>query len=350
MRVAGLAIVVGAALVATVATPRVFAAGEFNMGVKAGGIRLGGQVSGAAVTAESLRHKVVMLQFWGLQCPPCIASMPKLEALHQELGPAGLVIIGAHAQGGPADRLLAGVKELGVTFPIVEEASVDGGMDFSGIPHCMVFDHTGACIFRGSPTDAAGSVAAAVRAAPAGVLEGRRLQKLAALEGKLRNESAFGQVLREVEAKLSAKDAALVEEARFVVEKLTGRGRAMLDEARDCRADDPCKAADLVQRCAASFKGCAIGTEATGLIREWKKDKAFVAACRAGQQLEQLRAFRERAGIGKGQPNATAALPPVLRRQIEELVRGVHKSAPGSEMARQADAIAAEFGLGGSGS
>lgn len=165
MRCLGCVIVAAAALAAGGDGGAAVAADDFNMGVTTAGIRLGGHVSGPQVTSESLAHRVVLLEFWGVHCPPCIASMPKLEEAHKELAPLGLVVVGAHAQGGPADAVRKTAADLGVTFTIVEEATVQGGQDFNGIPHCMLFDHTGTCVYRGSPFRAHDAIVAAVKAA-----------------------------------------------------------------------------------------------------------------------------------------------------------------------------------------
>ncbi len=98
------------------------------------GLQLGRHVSGPACTAESLAHRPVLLEFWGIHCPPCLKSMPLLEEMHRTLGPQGLVVIGAHAQDGSADEIRAAVTQREVTFTIVEQAVVQGGMDFTGIP------------------------------------------------------------------------------------------------------------------------------------------------------------------------------------------------------------------------
>ncbi len=45
---------------------------------------------------EELRGKVVLLEFWGYWCGPCIGMMPELMKLHDEYAEYGLVIIGVH--------------------------------------------------------------------------------------------------------------------------------------------------------------------------------------------------------------------------------------------------------------
>lgn len=259
-------------------------AGAENMQVTTADIALGGHVSGPTVGPDGLLGHVVVLEFWGLHCAPCIASMPQLEALHRELAPHGLVVIGAHVQGGTADDLRKGVADLGVTFTIVEGAMVNGGMDYRGIPHCMVFDHTGKCLYRGSPGEAHDIVVAAAQAAPPAILAGRTFAKLAPLAQALKNEAQVGSVLQRARPLVDSQDADTADEARFIVDRIEGRGRQMLEEARGLADADPAAAAALMQRCMVAFKGSDIGAEAGRQLADWKKDKDFQAAVRAGLQ------------------------------------------------------------------
>jgi len=323
-------VVVGITIAAVAATAR-----GANMEITTAGISLGAAVSGPTIPADGLTGRVVVLEFWGVNCPPCIASMPGLEDLHRRLGPQGLVVVGAHAQGGHADEVRNVVNHLGVTFPIVENATVEGGMDFSGIPHCMVFDHTGKCVFRGSPGDAHDVVLAAVQSAPAAILAGRSLAKLAQLGQILKNEAMCGNVLKRATSMLESPDAETAEEARYVVDRIEGRGRAMLEEARSLKESDPAAASAVLQRCVAAFKGSAIGTDAGALLQEWRKDKDFQSAIKAGQQVARLEALQAAA------QRAPGGVPPQIRSQALEIVKGIEKGWPGSAAAARAAEILA---------
>ncbi|MEM7436417.1 MAG: TlpA disulfide reductase family protein [Myxococcota bacterium] len=50
--------------------------------------------TGVPVNLESLRGKVVLLDFWASWCGPCKQEMPVLEALHKKYKSQGLVIVG----------------------------------------------------------------------------------------------------------------------------------------------------------------------------------------------------------------------------------------------------------------
>ena len=66
---------------------------------------------------KDLKGKVVVLDFWGVWCPPCRAAMPKLKQLYSQHKDDGLVIIGVHTtrQG---ERMANFVKEQKLPWPI----------------------------------------------------------------------------------------------------------------------------------------------------------------------------------------------------------------------------------------
>ena len=42
-------------------------------------------IHGPKITASSLKGKVVFFEYWGINCPPCIASMPHLQELQDNV-------------------------------------------------------------------------------------------------------------------------------------------------------------------------------------------------------------------------------------------------------------------------
>jgi peroxiredoxin len=49
---------------------------------------------GEYITLEDLKGKVVMLDFWGTWCPPCVASVPELRNLYNRYSKESFVLIG----------------------------------------------------------------------------------------------------------------------------------------------------------------------------------------------------------------------------------------------------------------
>lgn len=51
-------------------------------------------LDGKTIDLDEYRGKVVLLEFWATWCPPCVAGIPKVKALHEKYGPSGFEVIG----------------------------------------------------------------------------------------------------------------------------------------------------------------------------------------------------------------------------------------------------------------
>lgn len=57
----------------------------------------------APVSLAGLEGKVVLLDFWGIWCTPCIAALPELEALSKALPASDFTLIGVHTRSKAAE-------------------------------------------------------------------------------------------------------------------------------------------------------------------------------------------------------------------------------------------------------
>lgn len=112
----------------------------------------GKSVSGPSVTMGKLSGKGVVLECWGVKCPPCVASLPHMQELSEKHKDT-LVVIGAECQGHSAKEIAVVTKKAGVQYAIVSGLTKTP-IQFSGIPKVFVFDAKGKLIFDGSPFDA----------------------------------------------------------------------------------------------------------------------------------------------------------------------------------------------------
>lgn len=78
-------------------------------------------LEGHAVTLESLRGSVVIVDFWASWCEPCADSMPVLESLYTRFRADGLRVVGV-SQDRSADNIAPFLRRHPVTFPIVHDA------------------------------------------------------------------------------------------------------------------------------------------------------------------------------------------------------------------------------------
>jgi len=75
-------------------------------------------LTGELLSSDSLRGKVVLVNFWATWCAPCRAEMPVLEAMYQRHKEKGFVIVGLAVDQAPPASVAAFVRERGVTYPI----------------------------------------------------------------------------------------------------------------------------------------------------------------------------------------------------------------------------------------
>jgi thiol-disulfide isomerase/thioredoxin len=75
----------------------------------------GADVDGKPFALADLKGKVVLVDFWATWCPPCVASIPALEALVHKYGDQGFVILGVnvdamHEDAKDQNAALQGVR------------------------------------------------------------------------------------------------------------------------------------------------------------------------------------------------------------------------------------------------
>lgn len=77
------------------------------------------------LTLQSLRGKVVLLEFWTYSCINSLRTLPHLEAWYDAYHRYGLVIIGVHTPEfgfeHVASNVAAAIKRLGIRYPVVQD-------------------------------------------------------------------------------------------------------------------------------------------------------------------------------------------------------------------------------------
>ncbi len=77
---------------------------------------------GAPLTLASLRHKVVLVDFWTYSCINCQRALPHVEAWYRAYAKYGLVVVGVHTPEFAFEHVISNVvaeaAQLGVRYPI----------------------------------------------------------------------------------------------------------------------------------------------------------------------------------------------------------------------------------------
>jgi thiol-disulfide isomerase/thioredoxin len=110
-----------------------------------------GWKNGCPLRLADLRGKVVVLEFWGHWCGPCVAAMPNLMALHDKYKDRGLVIIAVH------DDSVDSIEEMDRKLPEAREKAWSG----RALPFLVALDGGGQTRVAGTGTFASGATTAA---------------------------------------------------------------------------------------------------------------------------------------------------------------------------------------------
>ena len=99
---------------------------------------------GAAISTDTLRGKVAIVDFWATWCEPCKKSFPKLEELNVKYRSSGLQIVGV-SEDGDADGIPMFAKGLGTKFPLVwdQDKSIAAKWQPKSMPCTFIVDKNG---------------------------------------------------------------------------------------------------------------------------------------------------------------------------------------------------------------
>jgi len=102
-------------------------------------------LDGQSLTSETLRGKVVLVNFWATWCPPCRIEMPGFQAVYDRKRSQGFVVLGISTDAGGSDGVRAFLAAHRITYPVAM-ASASVVRDFGGasvLPTSFLIDRQG---------------------------------------------------------------------------------------------------------------------------------------------------------------------------------------------------------------
>lgn len=100
---------------------------------------------------ESLRGRVVLLEFWRTWCGPCRQQVRHLNELHERYQADGLVTVAVSVE--EAELLRSTADELGVTYATArtEGGEAEALYGIRSVPRAFLIDRAGVLVWAGHP-------------------------------------------------------------------------------------------------------------------------------------------------------------------------------------------------------
>lgn len=244
--------------------------------------------SGPKIKESDLAGKVVMVDQWGINCPPCRALLPAMQKLWNANKSKPFMLIGAHCQGRNPEKVKELVDANKLTYPIYDWAGLsDPPSSGGGLPFMYVVDHRGKVVYSGrnhSEAEAAVQKAIAAIGAMPTLCGGVSLQAFKSMEKSLVLGKPIKNQVKTLKAavkKGEAKSATTVqqkqaEEAKAVLAAIEEAKTDVKNEIESKRESDPEEAYKLAKAYVATFpaEGAELKSQLSGMAAKAKERKA----------------------------------------------------------------------------
>jgi len=110
---------------------------------------------GGPMPAPGLGGKVVLVDFWGIGCGPCVAQLPEVREAAGHFAGKGLVLVGLHDSSATPEEVAAFAAKRGLSWALAVDRPGEGfGATFDAygvrtIPSAAVLDRAGRIAFVG---------------------------------------------------------------------------------------------------------------------------------------------------------------------------------------------------------
>ena len=100
---------------------------------------------GGVARLDEYAGQIVLLNFWGTWCPPCLVEIPHLIEVQEALAELGGTIIGPAVGSGSGDSVLRFGRDRGINYPLwlSDYETAVGRFGAAGYPFTLLIDGEG---------------------------------------------------------------------------------------------------------------------------------------------------------------------------------------------------------------
>lgn len=307
--------------------------------------RGGSHVSGPKLDTADLTGRIVLVEYWGVHCPPCLASIPHISALQDKHGRDQFVIIANQVQGAD-DAEAKSVFKARSGSDLVTVVNHGGlpGVSVSAIPHCLLYSHDGKLIYEGSPFDVDAHVEAALKNSPGFLVAGHtftKMTKQATAIGAMKGN--LSATLKSLRVAAESDDAVAKSEADHLLGKVAGYSERSWQKLTALRDHDAIATVELLSSMVGLLAGDDLGKPYEALVKDLKNDKHFQAELKAGALLADVTELAGKIGL-VDRPDEAKRNRQAMSRIVDDL-RTLVKRFPGTKAAAQAGDLARKWGI-----
>ena len=208
--------------------------------------------SGPSLTEKDLEGKVVLVDNWGVNCPPCRESLPRIQEIWQSFKSKPFVIIGSHCQGKQPDKVKELVEANKLTYPMYERVGLaEGAPSFKAIPFIYVVNHRGRVVFSGhSDREATEALVTAIAdiGQPISLVRGIPLPKrYKSFSKKMRLGATIAGDVKKLEKEAAGKNARMAEEAKSILDAIEKARGEIKEEIDAIKKNNPSEAVKMIK-------------------------------------------------------------------------------------------------------
>lgn len=102
-------------------------------------------LDGKKISLTDYRGKIVFLNIWATWCAPCVAEMPSMEKLYQELKDEDFEILAVSVDESGAEAVSPFVEKHKLSFPVLSDTGgkIKDLYQTTGIPESFIIDKDG---------------------------------------------------------------------------------------------------------------------------------------------------------------------------------------------------------------